>query len=287
MTFHHATTVMRMRRLFSLVLTTFVVLSPVVALAQTPPPAADSVLSVRADAGVAVSPGTNSMEPPDASLSNKLPSLLTGTFDAHVGKTLEPSADWNGYRKWMDVWFGRGIAKRPFSFIYGGRPSAEFLGGWNVAVRTRTLDTHRIERTLTYTDPATKLEVRCVVVEYLNYPAVEWVLYCKNNGSADTPILESILPLNTTLSNAIPGQPTVYYADGSHVLVTDFQPRQATVTSATTTLSSLGGRSSDGTLPFFNLAQTDGTGIVIGVGWTGQWIAHFTTVGYLKMKPAT
>jgi alpha-galactosidase len=203
---------------------------------------------------------------------------------AGCAKRPSPTAARNIQRGCLDDWFGPGAAKRPFSFNYGGRASVELLPGWNCAVRTRTLDTHRLERTLTYADPASKLEVRCVVVEYLDYPAVEWVLYFKNNGSADTPILESILPLNTTLSSAAAGQPTLYYADGSHVLVADFQPRQSAITSTTTTLSSLGGRSSDGTLSFFNLAQTDGTGVVIGVGWTGQWIAHFTTVGDTKVN---
>ena len=38
-------------------------------------------------------------------------------------------------------------------------------------------------------------------------------------------------------------------------------------------LAAFGGRSSDGTLPFFNLARPGGGGAVIGVGWTGQWAA--------------
>lgn len=183
------------------------------------------------------------------------------------------------HQKWMNDSFGPTAATRPFSFVYGGRPSSEFLGGWTCTSSSRTIDANRTERTFKYTDAATKLEVRCIATEYKDYPAIEWVLYFKNNSSADTPILENILPLNTKFNSASAGQPTLYYADGSHVLVTDFQPRQTAITSKTTTLSSLGGRSSDGTLPFFNLAQADGTGMVIGVGWTGQWAARFHTIG--------
>ena len=34
---------------------------------------------------------------------------------------------------------------------------------------------------------------------YKNYPAVEWTVHFKNNGNADTPILENILAMNVSL----------------------------------------------------------------------------------------
>jgi alpha-galactosidase len=121
--------------------------------------------------------------------------------------------------------------------------------------------------------------MRCILTEYTDYPALEWVLYFANKGPQDTPILDTILPLNAGFGSASAGEPILYYADGSHVLVSDFQPRQVNLSGTLVSLSSRGGRSSDGTLPFFNLAQPDDTGIVLGIGWTGQWAAQFATVG--------
>ena len=42
------------------------------------------------------------------------------------------------------------------------------------------------------------------------------------------------------------------------------------------TLAPDGGRSSDGVLPFFNLIRPDGSGVVIALGWSGQWETVFT-----------
>jgi alpha-galactosidase len=197
--------------------------------------------------------------------------LLVSCTSAGTGANSRPKCTIDSFRP---------TAKsHPFSFVYRNAPSSGFLAGWTYISSSRTIDTNRTEHTFCYTDPATRLEVRCIVTEYKNFPALEWVFYFKNNGSEDTPILQDILPLDLTLISASAGQPVLYYADGSHVLVSDFQPRQTNLTSTVTTLVSLGGRSSDGTLPFFNLSQPGGTGATIGVGWTGQWAARFITVG--------
>ena len=41
-------------------------------------------------------------------------------------------------------------------------------------------------------DPSTGLQVRCVGVEYNDFPTVEWVVHFKNTGATDTPILSDI-----------------------------------------------------------------------------------------------
>ena len=79
-----------------------------------------------------------------------------------------------------------------FSFTYDGKPSAELLGLWKKSQSGRKLDDQRTERTSTWTDPKTGLEVRCVSVVYSDCPVVEWTVYFKNTGKADTPILENI-----------------------------------------------------------------------------------------------
>jgi len=74
----------------------------------------------------------------------------------------------------------------PFSFFYDGKPSNELLKNWLVKRNSQKLDAQRTEHTLTYNEPAGRLQVRCVLIEYDDFPTVEWTLHFKNTGSGDT-----------------------------------------------------------------------------------------------------
>ena len=77
----------------------------------------------------------------------------------------------------------------PFSFLYDGKPSADLLKQWKCERASRKLDEHRTERASVWTDPTTGLQVRCVGIEYDDFPTVEWVAHFKNAGTNDTPDL--------------------------------------------------------------------------------------------------
>ena len=180
-------------------------------------------------------------------------------------------------RKWIKANLGVHMQRRPFSFIYNSKNSSELLAGWKLTSTTTTLDSNRKKHILVYTDPATGLQVRCVATEYTDYPAVEWLLYFKNTGRSDTPILENIQAIDADIYGGASGDFTLHHADGSTMLITDFQPHQSTLSMGTSVhLAPFGGRSSDTALPFFNLVKPDGSGITLGIGWTGQWAADFT-----------
>jgi alpha-galactosidase len=190
-------------------------------------------------------------------------------------------------RKWMDTHLLADHAAPAFSFAYGGRPFATEGRSWPVVRESRNLDDNRIEHTLTWTDPATRLEVRCVVTEFRDTPAVEWVLYLHNAGSARTPIIESIRPLDTELMP--PGTAcTLHYSMGDSNSAESFAPREKSFKldeKEPFVLAPTGGRSSDPYLPFFNLAGADG-GVAIAVGWSGQWEARFerSSDGALRVR---
>lgn len=179
-------------------------------------------------------------------------------------------------RNWVASHLSQASWGQPFSFIYNGVPSQSMLDNWQKTYSQVSLDAERTERTTTYLDPATGLQVRCVSIEYLDVPAVEWTVYLKNTGAANSPIIQDIRSLNANFSPSSAGDSTLYYADGSDAAITDFQPRQQSIgTSSVFTLAPNGGRSSNGVLPFFNLAKPDGSGVVLAVGWTGQWSTSF------------
>ncbi len=52
--------------------------------------------------------------------------------------------------------FSAEAAKLPFSFTYGGKPSAELLEAWQRQETNETLDPSRTKRTIVYSDPQTR-----------------------------------------------------------------------------------------------------------------------------------
>jgi len=155
-----------------------------------------------------------------------------------------------------------------FSFLYDSKPSAQCLPQWQKASQSRVDEKGCTESTITYTDPASGLVVRLDVVQFPDFPAVEWILHFKNTGKTDTPILENILPLDTRLSSS--GQaanpPVLHYAKGSLCSLDDFAPLEKVLRrGATLHLEPGGGRSSSAILPFFNL-DLGAEGMILAVG---------------------
>jgi len=163
----------------------------------------------------------------------------------------------------------------PFSFTYGGKSSGDFLAGWQRRHSKRRLGDTRTEHTTTYTDPATGLVVRAVAVTYADYPTVEWTLYLKNEGKADTPLITDLLPLDSRFERA-GGEFVLHHHRGSECVAADFEPFADTLEpGADRRITTSGGRSSNSDFPYFNL-EWQGQGVIAVIGWPGQWAAQFT-----------
>jgi len=179
-------------------------------------------------------------------------------------------------------------ADPPFSFIYGGQPSAALLKTWDLKRSTKKLDDHRTARTLTYTDPKTGLVLRCEAIEYHDFPTVEWTLHFKNAGGADTPILKDIQALNTRFlrqtdevytRHGTSGEFTLNHHLGSQCSPSDYQPLRSVLGAKTEKrIVPSGGRPTNGNMPYFNI-EWPAEGVIVVVGWPGQWVARFTRDG--------
>lgn len=73
----------------------------------------------------------------------------------------------------------RATSQVPFSFVFDGKPSSELLPTWNFEKSSKALDKLRRQTTVVWTDHKTHMQVRCVSVEYADYPTVEWTVYFK------------------------------------------------------------------------------------------------------------
>jgi len=168
----------------------------------------------------------------------------------------------------------RDLLEPPFSFVYGDRQSTDLLPTWKFEVKHSDPDATKRRQEAIYTDPDTGLAVRAVATIFKDFPAVEWVMHFKNAGSADTPILQSVQPLNAPLSSP-DGDPTIHYSRGAACSPDDFMPMTRVLGKrGGLHLQPGGGRSSSQFLPFFNI-ETRKEGAILAIGWSGEWAAAF------------
>ena len=73
-----------------------------------------------------------------------------------------------------------------------------------------------------YGDPKSGLQLRCVSVEYHDFPTIEWTLYFKNTSNSDTQILENIQPLDTRFERNGDGEFTLHHSKGTPVSPNDY-----------------------------------------------------------------
>jgi alpha-galactosidase len=169
-------------------------------------------------------------------------------------------------------------ASIPFSFVYDGASSAQLLATWLEKKSTTRLDAHRRQHTLAWSDPKTGLQVTSIAVEYDDFPAVEWTVYFKNAGHAETPILEKIEAIDSDLSAGKAGDCHLHYIDGDGEThgQAQFAPQEKVLTrGASIQFAPLEGRPTDGSFPCYNLDwQSDG--IMAALGWPGQWSSSLT-----------
>jgi alpha-galactosidase len=173
-----------------------------------------------------------------------------------------------------DGWLATGL---PLSFVYGGRPSGELLGAWERTTATRAAPDGATVRTVTLADPASGLVLTWEATAYADHPAVTWLVTFRNTGAAPTPLLEQVRALDLVAATD-PYDLQVHYATGGHATPDAFAPQTHCLRSEPPgpfRLASLGGRSSNGVLPYFNVEATWGSyrGFVVAVGWSGQWEA--------------
>jgi alpha-galactosidase len=172
-------------------------------------------------------------------------------------------------------YFGPG-AVPPFSFRYDGASSAALLPGWDF--REESLDSGGLAvREFVYTEPGTGLEVRCRCEFFADFPAVEWVVYCANLGSEDSLILEDLQGLDVTLTRSDTAEFILHRAEGSYGQgdMSEFAPiDQLMPPSSRVRMTPVMGYSAHiDAFPYFNV-EAPGEGVVVGIGWSGQWAAE-------------
>ena len=147
-------------------------------------------------------------------------------------------------------------------------------------------------------EPEKDIRVSVVKKDYPAFDAEEWVLYFENNSDCNSGIFSDIWDCDTllpfedqskprngyrpvegdscviTMNGTVDGR---YYWENDKVSATEYNFQYEYLDKAreqTKQFANVGGRSSDGTMPFFDVTSK-GEGYIAAVGWTGDWKAEF------------
>ena len=178
--------------------------------------------------------------------------------------------------KWINTNFAKGKTP-PFSFIYDGKHSDDFIRTWNYSIQE--LDTNEpnvITYRFIYESAKTGLKVECDVDGYTDFDAVKWVLSFTNTGKENSKILKEVKSINTDLKYKTAGDFKLHSIEGNHISKRDFHPWTKVLKAGEELqFAPTGGRSSEETFPFFNIESPADQGVVFSVGWSGTWLADF------------
>jgi alpha-galactosidase len=185
--------------------------------------------------------------------------------------------------QWTQEHFLAPSVKMPFSFLYDGQASDGLLADWTKKTDSKKLDPKHTQHTISWLDPASGLEIRCVAVDYADFPAVEWTVYFKNTGANNTPILKDIQGLDTPFDRTGEGEFVLHGIKGDFCAADSYEPYHIEMkpnVEKKFAPPAYSGKSCDGPegWPYFNL-QMPGGGVILAVGWPGQWAGSFTRDG--------
>lgn len=177
--------------------------------------------------------------------------------------------------KWVVQHFAKGQIP-PFSFVYGGKSSNNFIKNWQYQSEKLKSEEPNAEETIyTYSDKQSGLVVKCFVTCFNDFPAVEWVLKFSSSSGKNTPLIEKVAVIDYSFISKESGAFMLYHAKGSDAARSDFQPIDEKLQTGKNVYMTPGrGRSSDGAaFPFFNIEMPGQQGVMVAVGWTGKWYA--------------
>lgn len=183
--------------------------------------------------------------------------------------------DANGERHPFGVTFDSMETSLPFSFRYDGQAFAPAGNAWQFHRENPRGDSAAETQEWSWVHAKTGLKLTWHIKRFRNFPAVDTLLTFENTGSKDTALVEGVKNLDLKIDPLRQGTFTIHGAHGGRCGLDDFMPFSRPVSSDG---MRFGSRefSSNQELPFFNIETPAGRGVLVGVGWSGNWEAQFT-----------
>ncbi|MBI5831274.1 MAG: NPCBM/NEW2 domain-containing protein [Armatimonadetes bacterium] len=209
-------------------------------------------------------------------------------------------ADWADARVLLadggEVWLGDlpiGLDARadlaptpPLSFTLDGQPSAALLAEWPCERKRETVGVATTYSAV-WRQPGGPLAVKLEGRAFHDCPVVEWTAWLSNDGQERSGLVTDLRAVDTGFAGSGGVGWALCHNTGSICEQRDFEPlRTPLSTKAGARLAAAGGRGSDGEWPYFNLLSAGGRGLIVAVGWPGQWAADFAVdeTGRLSLR---
>ena len=114
------------------------------------------------------------------------------------------------------------------------------------------------------------------MIAWSDSPTVEWTLHFRNDGAADSPIIENVRAVDTAFACKTDDTCIFHSNFGDNAVPNSYEPREEAMTAGFhKAIANAGGRATQMAFPYFNLAWKDHGAIVV-IGWPGQWSADFS-----------
>ena len=184
---------------------------------------------------------------------------------------------------WNEANLGPDALALPISLACGGKEMfrSSYIGhilppalmkDWKADRLWKKLDENRIQKTLSFHHLMNDLELRLELIEYRDFPVLEWTVYVKNNSDKDSPIIDNLMGFNARVNREKDGEFILHHNAGSFTGMSSYAPFTTTIEKGTyRTFGAYKGRPSDTDMPYFNLELAKDSGFVFAVGWPGQW----------------
>ena len=189
-------------------------------------------------------------------------------------------------RKILDGDVEETCSSLPLSFRYAGAQYKSLPQTWESVQEEKSSNADQCQITKSVKDANTGLVVTLEVTVYRSFRCVEWVVYYENRSDVDTSILESILPLDAVLSAKSNEPVTLHQIHGDACNEQSFLPFQTRLYAGErAAFQPTGGRSSNTVFPYFTMEHR-GEGVIVAIGWSGQWKASLsrTQPGCLNLQ---
>ena len=174
---------------------------------------------------------------------------------------------------WFENNLTGGNVKYPFTFKVDGKDFS--VSDWSEINITEPYEKYQGGETkdVVFSNKNNDIQVTVEATIFPQNATCQWVVYIKNTGSENSGVISDFYALNSSFPT---GKAEIYYSMGSDTAASDFSLIKKNLTSSERTFSGTDGKPTEKYLPYFNIYGED-YGMVLGIGWTGQWDASLSS----------
>ncbi len=178
---------------------------------------------------------------------------------------------------WFKDNFIKDGAEYPFTFKIDGEEfdPAEWDTETSEITESSNKNTNGNTESIVLINKDKKLKLTVEATVFTNNATCQWIVYIENTGKGNSGVISDFYALYTAFDT---GKGDIYYSMGSNTAASDFSLIKKSLGIIKQKFSGVDGKPTEAFLPYFNI-RGENYGMVVGIGWTGQWAATFSEKG--------